>query len=177
MEWRVNQNWFVYGNPCGILWEDCWSFWFSKHAWYYGKQWNDLDYQGHVCVVLFYLSIKEFVTETGNCIKQVIIERCFKPKFVEVSEFAEEKTKRRERSFGSLLFNVSFFFQLLKKLIEKMESTYPNFCVFEKTYQFNDIKDLYYKHLNTLSLICFKNGYFYCFCNGYEGCEFNCNLG
>ena len=56
----------------------------------------DLDYQGNVCVVLFDLSIKEFVAETGNCIEQVIIERCFKPKFVEVSEFAEKKTKMGE---------------------------------------------------------------------------------
>ena len=59
-----------------------------------------------------------------------------------------------------------------------MEFTYPHFCIFEKElYRFNNIKDLYYKLLNILSLICFNNGFFYCFCNRYQGCELNNNLG
>ena len=61
----------------------------------------DSEYRGKVCVVLFNLSNEEYVVETGNRIAQLIIERCFTPKFVEVSKFTEEKTKREEKGFGS----------------------------------------------------------------------------
>ena len=40
--------------------------------------------------------------ETGNHIAQLIVERCFTPKFVEVSEITEEKTERGQKGFGSL---------------------------------------------------------------------------
>ena len=62
---------------------------------------TDLDYRGKVCVVLFNLSNEEYVMETGNHVAQLIIERCFTPMFVEVSEFTEEKTKREQKGFGS----------------------------------------------------------------------------
>ena len=43
-----------------------------------------------------------------------------------------------------------------------MESTYPNFCVFEKKlYQFKDIKELHYKLLNI--------------CDRYQGCKLDYN--
>ena len=54
----------------------------------------DSDYRGKVCVVLFNLSNEQYVVETGNRIAQLIIERCFMPKFEAVSEFIEEKTER-----------------------------------------------------------------------------------
>ena len=46
-------------------------------------------------------SSDEYVVETGNHISQLIIERCFTPKFVEVSEITEEKTERGQKGFGS----------------------------------------------------------------------------
>ena len=52
-------------------------------------------------MVLFNFSNEEYVVETGNCIAQLIIERCFTPKFVEVSDFTEEKTERGQKGFGS----------------------------------------------------------------------------
>ena len=59
-----------------------------------------------------------------------------------------------------------------------MESTYQNFSVFQKKlYEYRDIKDLYYKLFLILSLICFNNGFFNCFCNRYEGCKLDYNLG
>ena len=55
---------------------------------------TDSDYQGVVYVVLFNLSNKEYMVEAGNCIAQLIIERCFTPKFVKVSKFVDKKTAR-----------------------------------------------------------------------------------
>ena len=46
-----------------------------------------------VCVVLFILSDMEYLVEVGYRIAQLIIERCFTPKFAEVSEFMEKKTE------------------------------------------------------------------------------------
>ena len=46
-------------------------------------------------------SSDKYVVETGNHIAQLIIERCFTPKFVEVSEITEEKTERGQKGFGS----------------------------------------------------------------------------
>ena len=45
---------------------------------------------------------EEYVVETGNHIAQLIVERCFTPKFVEVSEITEEKTERGQKGFGLL---------------------------------------------------------------------------
>ena len=62
----------------------------------------DSDYRGVVCVVLFNLPHEEYLVEIGgNCIAQLIIERCFTPKFVEVSKFMEEKTEQGETGFAS----------------------------------------------------------------------------
>ena len=61
----------------------------------------DSDYRGKVCLILFNLSNEEYVVGTGNRIAQLIIEQCFTPKFVEVSEFTEENTKRGLKGFGS----------------------------------------------------------------------------
>ena len=52
-------------------------------------------------MVLFSLSNEEYVVEKGNCITQLIIERCFTLKAVEDSEFTEEKTERRHKGFCS----------------------------------------------------------------------------
>ena len=52
-------------------------------------------------MVLFNLFNEECVVERGNHIAQLIIERCFTPKFVEVSKFTEEKTERGQKGFAS----------------------------------------------------------------------------
>ena len=61
----------------------------------------DSDYRGIMCVILSDLSNVEYEVETSNGIGQLIIEQCYTPKFVEVNEFNEEKTKRGQRGFGS----------------------------------------------------------------------------
>ena len=56
-----------------------------------------------------------------------------------------------------------------------MEATYPNLQTFEKKlYGYKLIEDLHYKLLNIMQLI-IHNGWFYCFCNKYQGCEFDYN--
>ena len=55
---------------------------------------TELDYRSVVCVVLFSLSDGEYMVETGNGIAQLIIERCFTPKFVEVTKFMDKTTER-----------------------------------------------------------------------------------
>ena len=50
------------------------------------------DYRGNVGVILFNFSEKEYVAERGGCITQIIIERCYSPKFVLVREFTKEST-------------------------------------------------------------------------------------
>ena len=60
-----------------------------------------LIHRGKVCVVLFNISDEKYVLETGNRTAQLIIQRFFTPKFVEVSEFTEEKTERDKKGFGS----------------------------------------------------------------------------
>ena len=88
----------------------------------------DSDYRGIVCVVLFNLFNEEYVVETGNRIGQLIIERCYTPKFVEVNEFNEEKTVKGQRGdmkelhyklLNILLltcFNNGFFLLLLQQI-------------------------------------------------------------
>ena len=49
----------------------------------------DSDYRGIMCVVLFNLSDQKYLVETGNRVAQLIIERCFTPKFLEVNTFME----------------------------------------------------------------------------------------
>ena len=61
----------------------------------------DLDYRGIVGVILFNFSNEEYVIERGDRITQLIIERCYLPKFIEVSEFIKEKTERGEGGFAS----------------------------------------------------------------------------
>ena len=63
----------------------------------------DSDYRGNVGVILFNLSNEEYVIERGDRIAQLIIERCYSPKFVEVSQFTKDKTERREGRVGSVL--------------------------------------------------------------------------
>ena len=67
----------------------------------------DSNYRGIVCVVFFNLYNKEFVVKTDNCIAQMIIERCFMPKCVKVSEFNEKKTKKGDFFFFFLSFKKS----------------------------------------------------------------------
>ena len=62
---------------------------------------TDSNYRGKVFVVLFNLSNEEYVVETGNQVVQLIIEHSVMPKFVEVSKFTDEKTKRGKKGFGS----------------------------------------------------------------------------
>ena len=88
-----------------------------------------------MCVVFFNLSNKEFVVKTDNCIAQMIIERCFMPKCVKVSEFNEKKNKKG---------NFFFFFQLSKKLIEKkMEPHIQVFAFLNKNYIKSEILKVY----------------------------------
>lgn len=127
----------------------------------------DSDYRGTVCVILFNLTNEKYVVETGNRIAQLIIERCFTLKFAEVSNLLRTKLKGERRVLVLQGLNICYFFQLLKvnlKTNSKMKSTYQNFYIFQKElYQFHDIKDLHYKLLNILSLICFINGFFIVF--------------
>lgn len=60
----------------------------------------DSDYWGIVCVVLFNLSNEEYLLEAGNCIIQLIVERCFTTRFVRVSKFMEEKVEQGEKVYG-----------------------------------------------------------------------------
>ena len=52
-------------------------------------------------MILFNLSDEEYVVKTHDCIAQLIIERCFCPKFVEVGEFTDKKTERGHKGFSS----------------------------------------------------------------------------
>ena len=61
----------------------------------------DLDYRGNVCVVLFNLSHEEHLVKVGNGTAQLIIERCFTPKFVEVSKFMDEKIEQGGKGFDT----------------------------------------------------------------------------
>ena len=58
-------------------------------------------------VVLFNLSDEEYLVETGDRIAQLIIERCFTPKFVKVREFTEEKADRGEKVLVLQVFDMS----------------------------------------------------------------------
>ena len=53
----------------------------------------DSDYCGIVGVILFNFSNYEYVIESGDLITQMIIEHCYSPKFVEVSELLRKKLK------------------------------------------------------------------------------------
>lgn len=58
-----------------------------------------------------------------------------------------------------------------------MEATYPNLQTFEKKlYHYENMEELHYILLNIMLLI-IHNGWFYCFCNKYQGCELNYNCG
>ena len=62
---------------------------------------TDSDYHRIVGVILFNFCNEECVIERGDCIVHVIFERYYIPKFIEVPEFASEKTKYGEGGFGS----------------------------------------------------------------------------
>ena len=51
-------------------------------------------------MVLFNLSNEEYLVEAGNCITQLIVERCFATRFLEVSKFMEEKIEQGENVYG-----------------------------------------------------------------------------
>ena len=53
----------------------------------------DLEYRRLVGVILFNFSNEEYVSKRGDCIAQMIIERYFTLKFVEVCEFTKENTE------------------------------------------------------------------------------------
>ena len=97
----------------------------------------DSDYRGNVGVILFNLSNEEYVIERGDRIAQLIIERCYSPKFVEVSEFTKIKLKEGRGGwvwfYRCLIFPLSF---LVKKVSKKMESKYANLHTFEKKLYF-----------------------------------------
>ena len=65
----------------------------------------DSDYRGVVCVALFNLSHEEHMVEASNRIAQLIIERCFTPKFVEIIKFMDEKTERGEKGLVLQVFD------------------------------------------------------------------------
>ena len=70
----------------------------------------DSNHWGHVCLILFNFSNKEYVFEKHKRIGQLIIERYYTPKFVEVHNFTDGKTERGDGGFGSSGF--WFFFVL-----------------------------------------------------------------
>ena len=51
-------------------------------------------------VILFNFSNEEYVIERGDHIAQLVIERYFTLKFVEVHEFTKNTTERGEDGFG-----------------------------------------------------------------------------
>ena len=53
----------------------------------------DPDYRGIVGVIFFNFSNEEYVIKRGGCITQMIIERYYSPKFVEVGKLTKEKTE------------------------------------------------------------------------------------
>ena len=53
----------------------------------------DLEYRRFVGVILFNFPNEEYVSKRGDCIAQMIIERYFTLKFVEVCEFTKENTE------------------------------------------------------------------------------------
>ena len=58
-----------------------------------------------------------------------------------------------------------------------MESKYPNLRTFKKKLQFyQSIEDLHRKILKIILLIT-HNGWFYCFCHKYHGCQLDYNQG
>ena len=61
----------------------------------------DSDYRVVVCVVLFNLSDKEYMVETGNLTAQLIIQPCFTSNFVKFSKFIYDNTEEDEKGFGS----------------------------------------------------------------------------
>ena len=67
----------------------------------------DSDYRGVVCVILFNLSHEEYLVELGNCIAQLINERCFTPKFVKVSKFMEQIMERGGKVLVPQVFDMS----------------------------------------------------------------------
>ena len=67
----------------------------------------DSDYRGVVCVILFNLSDEEYLVELGNCIAQLINERCFTPKFVKVSKFMEQIMERGGKVLVPQVFDMS----------------------------------------------------------------------
>ena len=70
----------------------------------------DSDYRENVGLILFNFSNEEYVVERGDRIAQMIVERYYTPKFVEVHEFTK-KIERRTGVFGStgVLFSFIIF--------------------------------------------------------------------
>ena len=61
-------------------------------------------------MILFNFSHEEYVVEKHQKIGQLIIDRYYTPKFVEIYHFIDGKTERSEAGFGSS--GVWFFFVL-----------------------------------------------------------------
>ena len=100
----------------------------------------DLDYRGIVGVILFNFSNEEYVIERGDRITQLIIERCYLPKFIEVLNLPKRKLK--EERVCLLLQVLDSFLVFFKKPVKKMESRYPNLRSFEKIlYHYETIED------------------------------------
>ena len=70
----------------------------------------DSDYWGDVCVILFSFSNEEYVVEKHQRIGQLIIERYYAAKFVEVHDFTDGKT---ERGKEGLVFTGVWFYYLV----------------------------------------------------------------
>lgn len=128
----------------------------------------DPDYWGNVGVILF-----NFFQWRIHCWKR-------RPYYSKVfwSSWIHQKDWKRRRWFcfyKCLMFFCLFSFWSNLKFNAK--STYPNLVTFEKKlYQYNTIEELHYKLLIIMLLIT-HNGWFYCFGNKYQGCEFSYNRG
>ena len=56
-----------------------------------------------------------------------------------------------------------------------MEASYADLATFEKKlFHDENVQELHYKFLNVMLLIT-HNGFFYCFCDKFHGCELNYN--
>ena len=88
--YEQNVGCFALANMCGIIVHD-------------GM--IDSDYRGVVCMVLFNLSIEEYMVETGIHTAQLIIERCIMPKFVESASLWMRKQSEAKKVLVLQVFN------------------------------------------------------------------------
>ena len=100
---------------------------------------TDLEYRGLVGVILFNFSNEEYVSKRGDCIAQMIIERYFTLKFVNLPT-----RTLKEGRVGSILQVFNFLFSFFKKFSKKWNQSIQKLCSFEKKlYHYESVEDLH----------------------------------